>query len=102
MSLSPETGLDPPDIKVRSAQGFEAADYVVGGYYVWSKVIENLADIGYDPSSMHMAAYDWRLPAQLVEERDGYTCLYTYETKDIDIGPNICKCSIHRITSHSL
>jgi len=71
MSLSPETGLDPPDIKVRSTQGFEAADYVVGGYYVWSKIIENLADIGYDPSSMYMAAYDWRLPAQLLEERDG-------------------------------
>ena len=27
---------------------------------VWSKLIENLADIGYDPSTMHMAAYDWR------------------------------------------
>ena len=72
MSLSPETGLDPPGIKVRAAQGFEAADYVVGGYWVWSKMIENLADIGYDPLSMHMAAYDWRLPAQLLEERDGF------------------------------
>ena len=65
MSLSQETGLDPPGIKVRAAEGFEAADYVVGGYWVWSKLIENLADIGYDPSNMHMAAYDWRLPAQV-------------------------------------
>ena len=72
MSLSPETGLDPPGIKVRAAQGFEAADYVVGGYWVWSKMIENLADVGYDPLSMHMAAYDWRLPAQLLEVRDGF------------------------------
>ena len=50
---------------MRAAEGFEAADYVVGGYWVWSKMIENLADIGYDPSNMHMAAYDWRLPAQV-------------------------------------
>ncbi len=35
-------------------QGFEAADYVLGGYWVWSKLIENLADVGYDPSTMHM------------------------------------------------
>jgi hypothetical protein len=40
-----ETGLDPADIKVRAAQGFEAADYVVGGYWVWAKLIENLAGV---------------------------------------------------------
>ena len=40
------------------AQGFEAADYVLGGYWVWGRLIENLADVGYDPSTMHMA----RLP----------------------------------------
>ena len=28
-------------------QGFESADYLVGGYWVWGKLIENLADIGY-------------------------------------------------------
>eukprot|EP00960_Hanusia_phi_P057342 763534-Hanusia_phi.AAC.1 len=72
MALDPVTGLDPPNIKLRSAQGFEAADFVVGGYWVWSKLIENLADIGYDPSSMYMASYDWRLAYPLLEDRDQF------------------------------
>ncbi|EKX47055.1 hypothetical protein GUITHDRAFT_159571 [Guillardia theta CCMP2712] len=72
MALDPVTGLDPPNIKLRSAQGFEAADFVVGGYWVWSKLIENLADIGYDPSSMFMASYDWRLAYPLLEDRDQF------------------------------
>jgi hypothetical protein len=33
-------------------QGFEAADFVLGGYWVWGKLIENLADIGYVPEFM--------------------------------------------------
>mmetsp|Transcript_8777 Transcript_8777/g.20724 ORF Transcript_8777/g.20724 Transcript_8777/m.20724 type:complete len:703 (+) Transcript_8777:89-2197(+) len=72
MALNHTTGLDQENIKLRSSQGFEAADYVVGGYWVWSKLIENLADIGYDPGLMHMAAYDWRLPSPLLEERDQF------------------------------
>jgi phospholipid:diacylglycerol acyltransferase len=31
----------------RAAVGLEAADYVIGGYWVWGKIIENLAEIGY-------------------------------------------------------
>eukprot|EP00620_Florenciella_sp_RCC1587_P018290 CAMPEP_0182580970 /NCGR_PEP_ID=MMETSP1324-20130603/48640_1 /TAXON_ID=236786 /ORGANISM="Florenciella sp., Strain RCC1587" /LENGTH=69 /DNA_ID=CAMNT_0024797267 /DNA_START=20 /DNA_END=226 /DNA_ORIENTATION=+ len=50
----PPSGLDPPGIKVRPAQGFEATDYVIGGYWVWAKLVENLADIGYDMNSMAM------------------------------------------------
>lgn len=43
-----------------------------GNYWVWSKIFENLADMDYDASSMTMEAYDWRLPFQLLEERDSY------------------------------
>jgi len=65
-------GLDPSDVKVRPAQGFEATDYVIGGFWVWAKLIENLADIGYDMSSMAMASFDWRLAFQDLERRDTY------------------------------
>jgi phospholipid:diacylglycerol acyltransferase len=69
---------DPEGIKLRSAQGFHAADFFVGNdwmwgnYWVWSKIFENLADVGYDTSSMTMEAYDWRLAFPLLEKRDGY------------------------------
>ena len=72
LTLDPVTGLDPPGIRLRSAQGFEAADYVVGNYWVWARLIENLADIGYSGSNMHMAAYDWRLSPKQLETRDSY------------------------------
>eukprot|EP00590_Aulacoseira_subarctica_P012224 CAMPEP_0172417628 /NCGR_PEP_ID=MMETSP1064-20121228/4168_1 /TAXON_ID=202472 /ORGANISM="Aulacoseira subarctica , Strain CCAP 1002/5" /LENGTH=651 /DNA_ID=CAMNT_0013156103 /DNA_START=35 /DNA_END=1990 /DNA_ORIENTATION=+ len=72
MSLDPYTGMDPPGIKVRSAQGMGAADYFAGPYWVWSKLIENLADVGYDPNNMELLPYDWRLSFPLLEERDGY------------------------------
>ncbi|KAI8052830.1 Lecithin:cholesterol acyltransferase-domain-containing protein [Syncephalis plumigaleata] len=57
MRLDPETGLDPPNVKLRAAQG---------------KVIENLAAIGYDNNNMHLAAYDWRLAFANLEKRDQY------------------------------
>jgi phospholipid:diacylglycerol acyltransferase len=72
LSLDPYTGSDPPGIKVRSAQGMEAADYFAGPYWVWSKMIENMADVGYDPVNMALLPYDWRLSFPLLEERDGY------------------------------
>lgn len=70
--LDPETGLDPPGIKLRAAQGFEAADFFVTGYWIWNKVLENLAVIGYGPDNMYSAAYDWRLSYLDLERRDGY------------------------------
>lgn len=70
MSLHPETGLDPPDIKLRAAQGLDAADYFFPGYWIWGKVIENLATIGYDTNNMIMESYDWRLKFDNMEERD--------------------------------
>lgn len=30
--LDHETGLDPPDIKLRAAMGFDATDFFVTGY----------------------------------------------------------------------
>eukprot|EP00559_Dactyliosolen_fragilissimus_P000194 CAMPEP_0184874214 /NCGR_PEP_ID=MMETSP0580-20130426/42267_1 /TAXON_ID=1118495 /ORGANISM="Dactyliosolen fragilissimus" /LENGTH=556 /DNA_ID=CAMNT_0027377195 /DNA_START=526 /DNA_END=2197 /DNA_ORIENTATION=- len=72
LSLDPFTGSDPPDIKLRSAQGFEAADFFMSAFWVWDKLIENLADVGYDASNMVMMSYDWRLSFEMLEKRDGY------------------------------
>lgn len=70
--LDPETGLDPPDFKIRAAQGIEAADFFITGYWIWNKIIENLSALGYDPNTMKVAAYDWRLGYPDLERRDGY------------------------------
>lgn len=72
ISLDPITGKDPENIRVRAVSGFEAADYFAGNYWVWSKLLENLADIGYDGNMMSMESYDWRLSFPMLEERDGY------------------------------
>ncbi|KAL9000827.1 MAG: hypothetical protein Q9169_000581 [Polycauliona sp. 2 TL-2023] len=66
------TGLDPPGIKLRAAQGFDAADFFITGYWIWSKILENLATLGYDPSNAFTAAYDWRLSCEKLELRDHY------------------------------
>ncbi|KAK1870150.1 hypothetical protein I4F81_012612 [Pyropia yezoensis] len=72
MGMDPETWMDPPGVTMRAAVGWSAADDLFPGYYVWSKVIRSLADVGYDPASMAIMPYDWRLsPAQL-EERDAW------------------------------
>jgi phospholipid:diacylglycerol acyltransferase len=66
------TGLDPPGIKLRAAMGFDATDFFVTGYWIWSKILENLASIGYDPTSAYTASYDWRLAYGNLEVRDAY------------------------------
>lgn len=43
--LDKETGLDPPDIKLRAAIGFDATDFFITGYWIWSKILESLAAI---------------------------------------------------------
>ncbi|KAK9496172.1 Lecithin:cholesterol acyltransferase-domain-containing protein [Lipomyces doorenjongii] len=70
--LDPITGLDPKGYKLRAAQGLEAADFFITGYWIWNKILENLAAIAYDPNMMHTAAYDWRLAYMDLELRDGY------------------------------
>ncbi|KAL5504583.1 LRO1 [Sanghuangporus vaninii] len=70
--LDPITGLDPPGIRVRAAQGIDAASSFIQGYWIWSKIVENLAVVGYDTNNLLLAAYDWRLSYWNLEERDGY------------------------------
>ena len=70
--LDKDTGLDPPGIKLRAAQGFDATDFFIQGYWIWNKILENLATIGYDPSNALTAAYDWRLAYGNLEVRDQY------------------------------
>lgn len=70
--LDKETGLDPPGVKLRAAQGFDATDFFITGYWIWNKILENLATIGYDPTNAFSAAYDWRLSYANLEVRDQY------------------------------
>jgi len=70
--LDKQTGLDPPGIKLRAAQGFDATDFFITGYWIWNKVVENLASLGYDPTNSFTAAYDWRLSYPNLEVRDQY------------------------------
>ncbi|TPX09597.1 uncharacterized protein E0L32_009198 [Thyridium curvatum] len=70
--LDKKTGLDPPDAKLRAAQGFDATDFFITGYWIWNKIFENLASLGYDPNNSFTAAYDWRLSYANLEVRDQY------------------------------
>jgi phospholipid:diacylglycerol acyltransferase len=70
--LDTKTGLDPEGIKMRAAQGFDATDYFITGYWIWNKILENLATIGYDPTNAFTAAYDWRMSYMNYEKRDQY------------------------------
>ncbi|CAM1503681.1 Fc.00g012720.m01.CDS01 [Cosmosporella sp. VM-42] len=70
--LDKRTGLDPPQVKLRAAQGFDATDFFITGYWIWNKLLENLASIGYDPTNSFTAAYDWRLSYPNLEVRDRY------------------------------
>ncbi|KAF4453575.1 Phospholipid:diacylglycerol acyltransferase [Fusarium austroafricanum] len=70
--LDKRTGLDPPNVKLRAAQGFDATDFFITGYWIWSKIFENLASVGYDPTNSFTAAYDWRLSYPNLEVRDRY------------------------------
>ncbi|GAA6006558.1 hypothetical protein JCM10207_004972 [Rhodosporidiobolus poonsookiae] len=72
MSLDPFTGLDPDGYRVRAAQGLDAASAFMPGYWIWQKVIENLAVMGYDHDDLGLAAYDWRLAYYNLEVRDRY------------------------------
>lgn len=72
LKLDPKTGRDPEGIRIRAAQGLEAADFLLPGFWVWARIISNLAEIGYDHNNLHMAAYDWRLDVGNLEIRDRY------------------------------
>ena len=65
-------GSDPEGIRVRAAESLTAADYFLPGFWVWAKLIANLAHLGYDSNSMFMASYDWRLSPETLQTRDAY------------------------------
>lgn len=35
MMLDPITGLDPPEAKIRAAEGIDAASAFIQGYWIW-------------------------------------------------------------------
>lgn len=98
MALDPFTGMDPDGIRLRASEGFQATDYFLGPYWVWGKLIENLADVGYTPSLMTMVPYDWRLAFPLLEKRDGYLTRLkkTIESMHETTGEKVV------LTSHSM
>ncbi|KAI5310309.1 hypothetical protein KEM55_008687 [Ascosphaera atra] len=98
MMLDKETGLDPPQAKLRAADGFDATDFFITGYWIWNKILENLATIGYDPTNAFSAAYDWRLSYSNLEKRDHY---FSQLKLRIEM---IVKTQGHKIvlTSHSM
>eukprot|EP00796_Vickermania_ingenoplastis_P012029 gene12029-8282_t len=71
-SLDPESGLDRDGTRIRGGEGAAAVSQFVPGFWVWEKIIRNLADIGYDQSSIAVATYDWRLSPDLMQQRDGF------------------------------
>ncbi|WWC89112.1 uncharacterized protein L201_004030 [Kwoniella dendrophila CBS 6074] len=95
LSVDPETGLDPPGFKIRAAQGLDAASEFIQGYWIWQKIVENLATLGYDTNSMDMAAYDWRLAYYNLETRDAYftRLKYKIETMRKHNGQKVVLCS---------
>lgn len=72
MRLDNETGLDPIGIKLRAASGLKAADVMLSLYSLWGTLVQQLAPLGYDESSVHLASYDWRLRFDNLERRDAY------------------------------
>ncbi|KAF2863037.1 Phospholipid:diacylglycerol acyltransferase [Piedraia hortae CBS 480.64] len=86
LMLDEETGMDPPGVKLRAAQGFDSSDFFFPGYWIWNKILENLATVGYDPTNAFTAAYDWRLSFDKYETRDQY---YTRLKAHIEIAKRV-------------
>jgi len=98
IKLDPITGLDPPGVKLRAAQGFAATDVFITGYWLWSKILENLATIGYDGNNAFTAAYDWRMSYINYENRDQY---YTRLKNHIELAARISNKKVV-LLSHSM
>lgn len=99
LKLDPITGLDPPNFKMRAAQGFEATDFFVAGYWIWNKVLQNLGTLGYDPNKMVTAAYDWRLAYLDLEKRDRY---FSKVKEQIEMGYSLSEGQKSVLFSHSM
>jgi len=63
---------DPDGIRLRPARGFSSADYFVPGYAVWARPLENLHDVGFEPRSMSLLSYDWRMSPRDLERREAF------------------------------
>lgn len=72
MGLNQSTGLDPEGVALRASEGLAAVDFLMPSYFVWAKIIEALADLGYDTNTLVGETYDWRLSIANMERRDGY------------------------------
>ena len=96
--LDKKTGLDPPGIKLRAAQGFDATDFFITGYWIWNKILENLATIGYDPTNAFTAAYDWRMTYMNYEIRDQY---FTRSKAHIEVATRVSNKKVV-LLSHSM
>lgn len=96
--LDEVTGMDPPGIKLRAAQGFDAADFFITGYWIWNKILENLATIGYDPTNAFTAAYDWRMSYMNYEKRDQY---FTRLKNHIELAKEVTGLKVV-LLSHSM
>lgn len=96
--LDKQTGMDPPGIKLRAAQGFDAADFFITGYWIWNKILENLATIGYDPTNAFTAAYDWRMSYMNLEKRDQY---FTRLKNHIEVAKHVSGMKVV-LLSHSM
>ncbi|KAB5542626.1 Lecithin:cholesterol acyltransferase [Coniochaeta sp. 2T2.1] len=101
--LDKYTGLDPPGIKLRAAQGFDATDFFITGYWIWNKILENLASLGYDPTNSFTAAYDWRLSYANLEVRDQYfTRLKSYIETSVGFSGKKAVLTSHSMGSQVL
>lgn len=98
IKLDPITGMDPPGVKLRAAQGFAATDVFITGYWLWSKILENLATIGYDSNNAFTAAYDWRMSYINYENRDQF---YTRLKNQIELAVRISNTKVV-LLSHSM
>ncbi|KAF2688031.1 LACT-domain-containing protein [Lentithecium fluviatile CBS 122367] len=96
--LDKKTGMDPPGIKLRAAQGFDATDFFITGYWIWNKILENLATIGYDPTNAFTAAYDWRMSYMNYEKRDQY---FTRLKAHIEVATRVSNKKVV-LLSHSM
>ena len=67
-----KNGTDPDDIKVRVLKDLQSAEYFIGAYWVWARIVENLIALDYDVNDIYAAVYDWRLAHEDLEKRDGY------------------------------
>ena len=72
IALDPEDAGDPEGIKVRHDVGFDSVDYIFANFWVWAKMMKNLADIGYEPRNLWTASFDWRLDPETAETRHAF------------------------------